>query len=98
MTQREPAPMSVTRLTGIGSQTAVRLQKLGIQTVQDLLFHLPQRYQDRTRIYPISSLLPGMNVLVCGTVEYTDLSQRGRNSVICRISDDSGLLALRFFH
>ena len=98
MRQREPAQLPVTQLTGIGSQTAARLQKLGIQTVQDLLFHLPQRYQDRTRIYPISGLLPGMNVLVCGSVEYTDLSQRGRNSVICRISDDSGLLALRFFH
>lgn len=98
MTQREPAQLPVTQLTGIGSQTAARLQKLGIQTLQDLLFHLPQRYQDRTRIYPISSLLPGMNVLVCGSVEYTDLSQRGRSSVICRISDDSGLLALRFFH
>lgn len=98
MSYREPAQLPVTQLTGIGSQTAARLQKLGIQTVQDLLFHLPQRYQDRTRIYPISSLLPGMNVLVCGSVEYTDLSQRGRNSVICRISDDSGLLALRFFH
>ncbi|PPD32905.1 MAG: ATP-dependent DNA helicase RecG [Methylomonas sp.] len=98
MTLREPAQLPVNQLTGIGSQTAARLHKLGIHTVQDLLFHLPQRYQDRTRIYPISSLLPGMNVLVCGSVEYTDLSQNGRNSVICRISDASGLLALRFFH
>lgn len=91
-------PLSVTQLSGIGSQTALRLQKLGIQTIQDLLFHLPQRYQDRTRIYPIAQLAPGMTALVCGTVEFTDTSQRGRNSVICRISDESGLISLRFFH
>lgn len=90
--------MPVTKLTGIGSQTALRLQKLGIQSIQDLVFHLPQRYQDRTRIHPIAQLLPGMTALVCGTVEFTDGSQRGRNSVICRISDESGFLSLRFFY
>ncbi|MBS4052483.1 MAG: ATP-dependent DNA helicase RecG [Methylomonas sp.] len=98
MTQREPAQLPVTRLTGIGSQTAARLQKLGIHTLQDLLFHLPQRYQDRTRVSAIASLAPGMTALVCGSVEYVDTPQRGRNSVICRIGDASGLLSLRFFH
>ncbi|MCK9605863.1 MAG: ATP-dependent DNA helicase RecG [Methylomonas sp.] len=98
MSRQEPQQLPVTRLTGIGSQSAARLQKLGIQTLQDLLFHLPQRYQDRTRTYPIASLTPGMTALVCGRVEYIDTPQRGRNSVICRISDASGLLSLRFFH
>ncbi|MCQ8102663.1 ATP-dependent DNA helicase RecG [Methylomonas sp. SURF-2] len=98
MPNREPAQLPVTHLTGIGSQTAARLQKLGILTVQDLLFHLPQRYQDRTRCQPIAGLAPGMTALVCGQVEYVDTPQRGRNSVICRISDSSGLLSLRFFH
>ena len=90
--------LPVTQLTGIGAQSAARLQKLGIETVQDLLFHLPQRYQDRTHAHPIANLMPGMTALICGTVEFTDTSQRGRNSVICRISDASGLLSLRFFH
>ena len=94
----DPQNQPVTQLTGIGAQTAARLQKLGIQTLQDLLFHLPQRYQDRTRTHPIGNLIPGMSALICGTVEFTDASQRGRNSVICRISDASGLLSLRFFH
>ncbi|AEG00087.1 ATP-dependent DNA helicase RecG [Methylomonas methanica] len=98
MSPTEPHQLPVTRLTGIGSQTAARLQKLGIQTLQDLLFHLPQRYQDRTRTYPIAGLTPGTTALVCGNVEYIDTPQRGRNSVICRISDASGLLSLRFFH
>jgi len=98
MPYQEAQPLPVNHLSGIGSQTALRLQKLGIQTIQDLVFHLPQRYQDRTRIYPIAHLTPGMTALVCGAVEFTDISQRGRNSVICRIGDASGLLSLRFFH
>ncbi|WP_020482116.1 ATP-dependent DNA helicase RecG [Methylomonas sp. MK1] len=98
MNHPEPHNQPVTTLTGIGSQSAARLEKLGISTVQDLLFHLPLRYQDRSRIVPISHLLPGMTTLVCGTVEFTDSIQRGRPSVICRIADDSGNLSIRFFH
>ncbi|WAR43703.1 ATP-dependent DNA helicase RecG [Methylomonas rapida] len=99
MSNQEPLHrLPVTTLTGIGSQSAVRLQKLGIKTVQDLLFHLPQRYQDRTRVHPIASLVPGTTALVCGCVEFTDTAPRGRSSVISRISDASGLLSLRFFH
>ncbi|WP_445368935.1 ATP-dependent DNA helicase RecG [Methylomonas sp. BW4-1] len=98
MSHPEPHKQPVTTLTGIGSQSAARLEKLGIHTLQDLLFHLPLRYQDRSRIVPISHLLPGMTTLVCGTVEFTDSIQRGRPSVICRIADDSGSLSIRFFH
>jgi ATP-dependent DNA helicase RecG len=94
----EPAQLPVTKLPGIGAQTAAKLAKLGILTIQDLLFHLPQRYQDRTRIHPIARLQPGNHELICGKVEFTDSPQRGRNSVICRISDSSGMLSLRFFH
>jgi len=98
MPHASAATMPVTSLTGIGPQTAAKLQRLGIVNVQDLLFHLPQRYQDRTRVLPIAQLSPGMQVLVCGQVEYLDSLQRGRSSVICRIGDDTGWLSLRFFH
>jgi len=98
MPYRGPLHQPVSALKGIGSQTAGRLQKLGITSIQDLLFHLPLRYQDRTRIYPIAGLVPGMQALICGQVEFTDAVQRGRNSVVCRISDASGMLSLRFFH
>lgn len=94
----QPAHLPVTKLPGIGSQTTAKLAKLGILSIQDLLFHLPQRYQDRTRVHPIAGLQPGTQALVCGQVEFTDSLQRGRNSVICRISDASGMLSLRFFH
>jgi ATP-dependent DNA helicase RecG len=89
-------PVSV--LPGIGAQTANRLQKLGLHTLQDLIFHLPLRYEDRTRIYPIGSLRPGMTVLITGTVEFVDVLPRGRKSLICRLSDGTGFINLRFFH
>lgn len=94
----ETLAQPVASLTGIGSQSVIRLKKLGIYTVQDLLFHLPHRYEDRTRIYPINTLSPGMAVLICGTVEFTDILMKGRRSLLCRISDSSGYITLRFFH
>jgi ATP-dependent DNA helicase RecG len=85
-------------LTGIGAQTANRLQKLGLCTLQDLIFHLPLRYEDRTRVYPIRSLKPGMTVLISGKVEFIDVLPRGRKSLVCRISDGTGFINLKFFH
>ncbi len=98
MSVSEPLQLPVTHLSGIGSQSASRLEKLGIHTLQDLLFHLPLRYQDRSRVTPISQLVVGSSALVCGKVEFIDSIQRGRASVICRIADESGSLSLRFFH
>jgi ATP-dependent DNA helicase RecG len=89
---------SVSKLTGIGSQTVNRLERLGIRVIQDLIFHLPLRYEDRTRVYPIGSLMVGMTALVCGRVEFIDILPRGRKSLICRISDDTGFISLKFFH
>ncbi|WP_340121512.1 ATP-dependent DNA helicase RecG [Methylobacter svalbardensis] len=88
----------VSALAGIGAQTANRLQKLGLCVIQDLIFHLPLRYEDRTRIYPIGSLRPGMTALISGTVEFIDVLPRGRKSLICRISDSTGFINLKFFH
>jgi ATP-dependent DNA helicase RecG len=85
-------------LTGIGAQTANRLQKLGLYTLQDLIFHLPLRYEDRTRVYPIGSLKPGMTVLISGKVEFIDVLPRGRKGLVCRISDGTGFINLKFFH
>ena len=88
----------VASLTGIGNQTAARLEKLGIFKIQDLLFHLPLRYEDRTQICPLGSLAVGMSALVCGRIELTDVLMHGRHSMVCRISDGTGFLTLRFFH
>ncbi len=94
----ESLTQPVTTLAGIGGQTAKRLEKLGIQQVIDLIFHLPLRYEDRTRILPIGSLVPDQNALICGTIEFTDIITSGRGSFICKISDGTGFISLRFFH
>lgn len=87
-----------TCLHGVGEVLAGKLEKLGIVRVADLLFHLPSRYQDRTRIYPIASLRPEMEVLVEGEIESTEVVQRGRTMLLCHIQDGTGVLTLRFFH
>ncbi|MDD5272466.1 MAG: DEAD/DEAH box helicase, partial [Methylovulum sp.] len=88
----------VINLQGIGAQTANRLEKLGLRTVQDLLFHLPHRYEDRTRVCPIGALTVGMTALVCGKIDIIDVMPRGRKSLMCKISDGTGGVWLRFFH
>ncbi len=88
----------ISELKGVGPKMAENLQKLGIEKVQDLLFHLPLRYQDRTQIYPIGAVSHGQEVLVQGEVEHSEIVYRGRRMMICTISDGTGLMTLRFFH
>ncbi len=88
----------VTGLKGVGPALAKRLAKLGIETVADLLFWLPTRYEDRTHIVPIGSLRPGARAAVEGTIELAEVVFRGRRSLLVRLSDGTGFLTLRFFH
>ncbi|HEU4626553.1 MAG TPA: ATP-dependent DNA helicase RecG [Steroidobacteraceae bacterium] len=88
----------ITAMRGVGAQLAERLQRLGVTQVQDLLFVLPLRYEDRTQIVPLGHLQPGMRVAVEGEVQLTDVVYRRRRSMLCRISDGSGFLTLRFFY
>ncbi len=89
---------SVATLKGVGPRIAERLKKVGIKEVQDLLFHLPLRYQDRTRVMPIGSVRHGMQVVVQGEIELSQIKFGRRRSLLCRISDGTGALTLRFFH
>lgn len=89
---------SVTVLKGVGSKVAERLEKLGINQVQDLLFHLPLRYQDRTRLQPLGSLKPHQEALIEGTVKLAQIKFGRRRSLLCHIEDGAGSLVLRFFH
>lgn len=93
---RELRPVS--QLPGVGPALVEKLAKLGIATVQDLLFLLPLRYEDRTTITPIGSLSPGERACVEGDVELCEVAFRGRRQLLCRIADGSGFLTLRFFH
>ncbi|RDH42109.1 ATP-dependent DNA helicase RecG [Zooshikella ganghwensis] len=89
----------ISALSGIGSSTAAKLQRLGISTIQDLLLHLPLRYQDRTQITPINQLQHSAEVVIQGTIQSAHLTPGKRRSLIVKIKDDSGCsLQLRFFH
>ncbi len=88
----------VTALKGVGPALAKRLGKLGIETVADLLFWLPTRYEDRTHVVPIGSLRPGLRAAVEGRVELAEVVFRGRRSLLVRLADGTGFLTLRFFH
>ncbi len=88
----------ITVLKGVGSKVAERLQKLGITQIQDLLFHLPLRYQDRTRLLPLGSLKPSQEGLIEGTVRLSQVKFGRRRSLLCYLDDGTGSIVLRFFH
>ncbi|WP_079203884.1 ATP-dependent DNA helicase RecG [Pseudomonas sp. CC6-YY-74] len=94
----ELAAVSVTALKGVGAALAEKLAKVGLETLQDVLFHLPLRYQDRTRIVPIGELRPGQDAVVEGTVAGADVLMGRRRSLLVRLQDGSGTLSLRFYH
>lgn len=85
-------------LSGVGAKVAEKLEKVGLHTVQDLLFHLPLRYEDRTRVYPIVQLHHGLWAAVQGKVMAVDTLFGKRKMLTVKISDGNGTLTLRFFN
>jgi ATP-dependent DNA helicase RecG len=88
----------VTALPGVGAALAERLARLGVTQVQDLLFVLPLRYEDRTQIAPLGTLSAGVRAAVEGEVQLCDVAYRRRRQLVARIGDGSGSLTLRFFY
>ena len=88
-------PLSVFK--GIGPKLQQRLAKLGLQNVQDVLLHLPLRYEDRSRIYPIAALQAGSSATVIAEVVSADVVYGKRRMLRCKVRDASGQLNLVFF-
>ena len=76
---------------------ASRLADIGIQSLEDLLFHFPYRYQDRTRITPIAGLRDQLDAVVEGEVRAAAVTSGRRRSLLVKVEDSTGLLTLRFF-
>ncbi|MED5533253.1 MAG: OB-fold nucleic acid binding domain-containing protein, partial [Pseudomonadota bacterium] len=89
---------SVRVLKGVGPQLAEKLGRLGIEDVADVLFHLPLRYQDKTRFAAIGELRPGTEALIVGRVEASGVRYGRRRSLMTVISDDTGRITMRQFH
>lgn len=94
----ELADLEVHVLKGVGASLSQRMAKLGIRSLQDLLFHLPYRYEDRTRIRSIGSLAIGETAVVEGQILSCEMVMGRRRSLQVTIRDASGFLVLRFFH
>jgi ATP-dependent DNA helicase RecG len=95
----DPGLAPVTGLPGVGASLGAKLERLGILRLQDLWFHLPREYEDRTRITPIRALQAGTRAQVEGRVEAVERGFRYRPQLRVAIGDDSQrTLMLRFFH
>ncbi|MBT1451807.1 ATP-dependent DNA helicase RecG [Glaciecola sp. XM2] len=88
----------VTTLKGVGAKIAEKLERLGLRTLQDVIFHLPLRYEDRTRIYSIAQLHNHLHVTVQGEVVSADIKYGRKRMLIVKIHDETGTIQLRFFH
>lgn len=92
------ASLPVRELRGVGPKLAAKLAEYGVHRVEDLLFHLPLRYQDRTRVTAIAAAREGSDVVVEGEIRAADVVFGRRRSLVARLQDGSGTLTLRFFH
>ncbi|MDX1341938.1 MAG: ATP-dependent DNA helicase RecG [Reinekea sp.] len=88
----------VAKLKGAGPKLAEKLANIGLNSIGDLLFHLPYKYQDRTRIMPIGSLRLGMAVVIEAEIRAAQVTFGKRRSLLCRLQDGTGLLTIRLFH
>lgn len=92
------AQSPITTLKGVGAKVAEKLQKLGLSTVQDMLFHLPLRYEDRTRIYAIADCRPFTHVSIQGEVKDANIQYGKKRMLVVKVADGSGTISLRFFN
>ncbi len=89
---------TVYQLQGVGTASAALLEKLNIFTTDDLLFHLPRDYEDRSTIIPMNQLVVGRSYLLEGTVSSIDFPPGKRKSMAVLLEDDFGKVTLRFYH
>ncbi|TDR22775.1 ATP-dependent DNA helicase RecG [Marinicella litoralis] len=90
--------MELTELKGIGKTTAVKLQEFGLTDVMDLLFHLPLRYEDKTKITAIDKLTGFSYAQVEGEITKSYVTQGRRPILVCEIDDGSQFMQLKFFN
>jgi len=90
--------LSLSNLNGVGPAMQKKLYDYGISNLRDLLFHLPARYEDRTKIIPIAQCRHGQRAVIEAKVEKCQSIFRGKRSMLVTLSDGSGFLTLRFFH
>ena len=98
MTRPRLCDLPTSYIKGVGPAIEKKLGSIGIHSIQDLCFHLPIRYEDKTTISKISELQPNQKFQVQGEVTNCHIQFGRRRSLVCTLNDTSGHLTLRFFH
>ena len=88
----------LTALSGVGAAVSAKLSRIGINNLQDLLFHLPIRYEDRTRITPIADLRPEQYATIEGIVQTCEVQFGRRPILTVSLSDGTSKVTLRYFN
>jgi ATP-dependent DNA helicase RecG len=91
------AQIAITSLKGVGPSMADKLEKIGLISLQDLLFHLPNRYEDRTRVTSIRDCFPGVFTNIIGEITESQIINGKRRMLLVTVQDGSGTVNLRFF-
>ena len=94
----EASSLLVSTIKGVGEKLSSTLSKLGIKTIEDLLFHFPVGYQDRTTLKKIAELEPNQDFVVQGVIEKVSQTFVPRKMLLVKIKDNTGHLYLRFFY
>lgn len=89
---------SVHHLQGVGAAAASLLEKLHLFNTDDLLFHLPRDYEDRSTVIAMNQLVVGRTYLLEGWVKSVDFPPGKRKSVAALVQDDFGKVTLRFYY
>ena len=84
-------------LKGVGPSLAEKLEKIGLLSVQDMLFHLPLRYEDKTRVTTVRDLLVGTSTNIIGEITDNQITHGKRRMLMVTLNDGTGSIQLCFF-
>ncbi len=87
----------LTTFKGVGPSLAEKLEKIGLVSVQDILFHLPLRYEDKTRVMTVRELMPGTSTNIIGEVTDSQITHGKRRMLVVTLHDGTGSIQLCFF-
>src|SRR5712691_3432098 len=96
-TSRSPLDVPAQYVKGVGPARAVQLARLGLQTVEDLLYHAPHRYEDRSHLASIASLVPGQKQTTEGVVLALSEKRHGAYQFVAALSDNTAVLQAVWF-
>jgi len=95
LTKLSQIPLSTFK--GVGPSLAEKLEKIGLLSVQDILFHLPLRYEDKTRVTTVRDLLIGTSTNIIGEITDSQITHGKRRMLVVTLHDGTGSIQLCFF-